>query len=331
VLNFLVATGIVASIYGILAVTLHLEAGTTGLVNFGLIGFFGIGAYATGIGGIHEIAWPLAIVIGMAVATLAGAAGGLLGRTLGAEYWAVATLALAELLRLVALNTNSLTRGSEGISTIVPFFARLGPSGSNNAWLGLSVAVLAVCVLIAYRLTDTQFGRVLRLVRENEDLAASLSHDVVRAKVRVMAISAPMAALAGSLYTHYVTFIGPDELEPFGTFLVFAMVIVGGLGNLGGVVLGAFLVQLLYDVTRYMGDLGISPATTAALRILVVGAVLLGFLLFRPGGLLPERLRQVDANRLAMLQETIRRMRGRWSAGKQPPPSDEVRSVDARR
>jgi branched-chain amino acid transport system permease protein len=137
---------------------------------------------------------------------------------------------------------------------------------------------------------------VLRAVRENQDLAASLGHDIVGAKVRVMAVSAPFAALAGSLYTHYLSFIGPQQLDPFWTFLVFTMLVVGGIGNIGGAVLGAFLVQLLYDVTRFLGDFtDASPSVVSGLRILVIGAALLGFLHLRPRGLLPERPRSFHA------------------------------------
>ena len=294
--EFLLGVAVLAALYGVLAVSLNLEAGVTGLLNFGLVAFFGIGAYATGIASIHGFSWELAIVIGMAVAAVAGAAVGLLGRTLGSDYWAIATLALAELLRLVALNTDSLTRGAQGITTVQPFFPGLGPTDRDLVWLALAVAILAVCALIAWRITETQFGRVLRLLREREPLAAALGHNVVGAKVRVMAISAPMAALAGSLYTHYFTFIGPQQMAPFGTYLVWTMVVVGGLGSAWGVIAGAFLVQLLYEVTRFIDDVtDISPASAGGIRILVVGAALLAFLFFRPAGLIPERLRRLHA------------------------------------
>ena len=295
-LEFLLGVSVLAALYGILSVSLNLQAGVTGLLNFGLVAFFGIGAYATGIASLHDFSWELAIVIGMVLAAIAGAGIGLLGRTLGAEYWAIATLALAELLRLVALNSDGLTNGPDGITTVQPFFSGAETTTRDVYWLLLGLAILAVCALIAYRVSETQFGRVLRMIREREPVAASLGHDVVWAKVRVMAISAPMAALVGSLYTHYITFIGPQEMAPFATFLVWTMVVVGGLGSVRGVILGAFAVQLLYELTRFIDDItGISAANAGGIRILVVGAALLGFLLFHPAGLVPERLRRIDA------------------------------------
>jgi branched-chain amino acid transport system permease protein len=298
VLEFLLGVAVIAALYGVLAVSLNLQAGVTGLLNFGLVAFFGIGAYATGIASIRGIPWEIGILIGVGLATMAGAGVGLLGRTLAAEYWAVATLALAELLRLIALNSDSLTEGARGITTVQPFFPGIGPTERDLAWLALGLVLLGVCALIAWRVTETQFGRVLRLVREREELAASLGHNVVSAKVRVMAISAPMAALVGSLYTHYITFIGPQQMAPFGTFLVWTMVVVGGLGSVRGVIIGAFVVQLLYEGTRFIDDVtNISAESAGGIRILVVGAALLGFLLFHPAGLIPERLRRVRAGR----------------------------------
>ncbi len=296
-LDFLIGVGVVAALYGVLAVSLNLQAGVTGLLNFGLVAFFGIGAYATGIASMHDFPWELAILIGMAVAALAGAGVGLLGRTLGAEYWAIATLALAELVRLVALNSDGITNGPDGIITVQPFFGSFSTSTQDLLWLALALAVLAVCALVAVRITETQFGRVLRMVREQESLTASLGHDVVGAKVRVMAISAPMCALAGSLYTHYITFIGPQELAPFATFLVWTMIVVGGLGSARGVILGAFVIQLLYEVTRFIDDVtGIAAESAGGIRILVVGAALLAALMFLPGGVIPERLRRLHAH-----------------------------------
>lgn len=294
--DFLLGTLVLAALFGILAVSLHLQFGTGGLLNFGLVGFFGIGAYTTSLGAAHGLPWPLSIVCGMLLAAAAGAAVGLLGRRLSAEYWAITTLALAELLRLVVLNS-SFAGGSNGLSTAKPFFRGIeSPNLRDGAWLALSATVLMLCVFIARRMTRGQFGRVLRMIREDEDLAASFSHRVVATKVRAMIISAPMSALAGSLYTHYISYIGPADLQPLSTFLVFTMVVVGGLGSLVGVVLGAVLIELLYDGLSYLGDQVVIPANTlGGLRVLLVGLALLGFLLFRPEGIMPERMRKFDA------------------------------------
>jgi branched-chain amino acid transport system permease protein len=297
VFEFFLGVAVFAALYGILAVSLNLQAGVSGLLDFGLVAFFGIGAYATGITAMQGGPWWLGLVAGLAISSVCGAAVGRLGRTLGAEYWAIATLALAELLRIVILNEDGLTNGPQGIQGIHDFFPGVEGAVRDLVWLGLASAMLALCMAVASALTSSQFGRTLRLLREREEVAASLGHDVVGAKVRIMAISAPMAALAGSLTTHYLVFVGPGELEPFQTFLVWTMIVVGGLGRVVGVVLGAVAIQLLYDVTRFADDVFDIPAANAGgLRILVVGAALLAFLCFRPQGILPERLRRTSAS-----------------------------------
>ncbi|MEU1597333.1 branched-chain amino acid ABC transporter permease [Streptomyces sp. NPDC005708] len=283
------------TIYAVLCVSLNMQAGETGLMNFGLIGSFGIGAYATGVGSMHELPWLLSILIGMVMAAIVGALCGLLARALTAVYWALAMLAVAELIQLVVTNAE-FTAGTSGISSVRPFFMHMQADAQNLAWLGVLLPILAMTVVVARLISRSQAGRVLRAVRENEDLAASLGHNTVGAKVRIMAVSAPFAALAGSLYTHYLSFIGPQQLDPFWTFLVFTMLVVGGMGNIGGAVLGAFLVQMLYDVTRFLSSItDASPSVVSGLRILVVGAALLGFLHLRPRGLVPERLRRLHA------------------------------------
>ena len=160
----------------------------------------------------------------------------------------------------------------------------------------LSADVLRYFLAVAQRLTGVQFGRVARLLREQPMLAASLGHDIVSVKVRMMAVSAAMAAVAGSLFAHYLSFIGPDNLLPIETFLFWAMIVVGGLGNHVGVVLGAVIVNTVFVGSRFLADAVDLPAEQAAsLRVLAIGAALLGFLLFRTEGLIPERPRRISA------------------------------------
>jgi branched-chain amino acid transport system permease protein len=296
VLSFFIGVLAVGAIYGLMSVSLNLQEGVTGLSNFGVVAFFGLGAYATGIAAAAGASALVGILAGVAVAAIAGALVGALGRTLAAEYWAMVTLALAELLRLLVMNTDGLTRGPRGIDSFDRWFPGLTGVQYDLAWLALAGVVLAACALLAGRVVRGQFGRAARVIRENESLAASLGHDVVRTKVKMMAFSAPMAALSGSLYTHYSLFIGPEQLQPFVTYLVYTMVIVGGLGSMVGAVVGAFVVNLIYAGSRFVDDVvPISANSAAGVRILLVGVALLLCLMFRPAGLIPERLRKFDA------------------------------------
>lgn len=296
--DFLLYLVTVAAIYGLLAISLNLQVGVTGLLNFGHVAFFGVGAYATGIVALNGGHWLLGMLAGVVLAAALGYGLGRLGRTLAADYWAIVTLALSECLRLVATNQTGLTGGPQGISGIAGPFTGL-PNGTVTAgWIAAGLALVAAGWWLAVRLTAIQFGRVLRLLREQPMLAESLGHDVTGAKARLLMIAAPLASVAGSAYTMYISFIGPTQLLPLETFLVFTMVIVGGMGNTTGAVVGALAVQLIYSGTRFIKDyLPIPPESAGSVRLLLVGAALAAFLLFKPEGLLPERLRRVDAHR----------------------------------
>jgi branched-chain amino acid transport system permease protein len=295
--DFLLYLVTVAAIYGLLAISLNLQAGVSGLLNFGHVAFFGSGAYATGIVALQGGSWMLGLLAGVVVASALGAAVGRLGRTLAADYWAIITLAIAECLRLVVDNQTGLTGGAQGISGIPGPFTGLGSNASTFGWILAGLVLLAAGWWLAEHLTGTQFGRVLRLLREQPLLAESLGHNVTGAKVRLLMIAAPLAAVAGSVYTLYISYIGPDQLLPIETFLVFTMLIVGGVGNTAGAVLGALAVQLIYSGSRFVMDyLPIPAGSAGSIRLLLIGALLTTFLLVKPNGLLPERIRRVDAH-----------------------------------
>jgi branched-chain amino acid transport system permease protein len=296
VFDFLVHILVVATIYAVLAVSLDLQAGTAGLMNFGQIAFFGIGGYAAALVAQAGGSPVLGIPCGIVLAVGAGALVGRLGRNLEAEYWAIATLGLAEIVRIVAINEGWLTGGAEGIGGPIGLFPNLRGPAHGLAFLGLSAAGLAVCYALVQTLTNRQFGRVLRLLREQPDLAVSFGYDVVSFKVRAMMVGAPVAALAGALMTYYIAYISPADLASFGTFLVWTIIIIGGVGNHRGAVLGAFIVQFIYTGALFLKDVvGIPSELAGSLRMLMVGCLLLTFLMIKSGGLLPEKLRKIHA------------------------------------
>jgi branched-chain amino acid transport system permease protein len=298
VVDYLLGVGVLSAVYAINALSLNLQVGVTGLLNFGQVAFVGIGAYSVAILDSHGVHWAFGFLLGAVLAGVAGALVGRLGRTLASDYWAIATLALAELVRLVALNQDGFTGGAQGLSAVTGLWTQLSGTGRGAATFATILVLLVLAYVVARRIRNGQFGRVLVLIRENPDLAASLRHDVVSAKVRVMALSAVLASVCGGFYAMYISFIGPTQLLPFATFLVFTMVVVGGLGNTTGAVVGAVLITVLYDGTRFVRDwVDISADQAAGIRILVIGLVLLGFMLVRTEGLLPEKVRAADARR----------------------------------
>lgn len=296
--EYLLGVGVLAAVYAINALSLNLQVGVTGMINFGQVAFVGIGAYSVAVLDALGVSWVIGIVVGAVLAAVAGALVGRLGRTLASDYWAIATLALAELVRLIALNQDGLTGGAQGISDVVGVWPQLPGLSRIAATFATVAALLGVAYLVATFVRNSQFGRVLVLIRENPDLAASLRHNVVGAKVRIMALAAVMAAVVGSFYAMYISYVGPGQLASFATFLIFTMIVVGGLGNNLGAVVGAVLVTVLYDATRFLPNIiPMSADQAAGVRILVVGAVLLGFLLLRTGGLIPEKVRTIHARR----------------------------------
>jgi branched-chain amino acid transport system permease protein len=297
VLDFALYVATIAAIYSLFALSLNLQAGVTGLLNFGHVAFFGVGAYASGIVALHGGSWLVGVLVGMAAASILGVAIGRLGRNLAADYWAIVTLAVAECLRLIVVNESEVTGGPQGISGIAgPFTGITGP-GAALAWLALCLVLAAAAYLVAETLTRMQFGRVLRLLREEPMLAASLGHNITVEKMRVLAVAAPIAAVGGSVYTLYISYIGPNQLLPIETFLVFTMLIIGGIGNNRGAVFGALAVQLIYAGSRFLKDvLPIPEQSAGSVRLLIVGLVLTAFLMTRPEGLFAEKLRRIDVH-----------------------------------
>jgi branched-chain amino acid transport system permease protein len=295
VLDFLLYVVTIAAVYSLFSLSLNLQAGVTGLLNFGHVAFFGIGAYSSGIVALHGGSWVLGIVVGIVVSSGLGVAIGRLGRTLAADYWAIVTLAIAECLRLVITNESALTGGPQGISGIPGPLSALTGLTSAVVWLVLCIALAGVAYLVSEALTRMQFGRVLRLLREEPMLAASLGHNVTAQKMRVLAVAAPIAAVGGSVYTLYISYIGPNQMLPIETFLVFTMLIIGGMGSNRGAVLGALLIQVIYAGSRFLKDIFPIPDQSASsVRLLIVGLVLTAFLMTRPQGLLAEKLRRID-------------------------------------
>lgn len=284
-----------ACIYGLIALALNLQAGYTGLLNFGHIAFVGMGAYAVGIG--HLAQWPLlpsvatGVLAAMALAWLVAR----LGRNLASDYWGIATLAVAEIVRIVALNQDNLTGGAQGISALPSLF-----SGDTNAHQALYMALLMVLLValfagLSVRLANGRFGRALRLLREQPQLASCLGYDLLQLKTRALMASAALAALAGALLASYTSYVSPDYLLAAQTFLVWSMVMIGGLGSVRGILLGTLLVQCAYSFVPFAKDyLNIGSDVAGALRLGLVGVILLVCLLWRSGGLVPERLRIIS-------------------------------------
>ncbi|MBG7622555.1 branched-chain amino acid ABC transporter permease [Herbaspirillum sp. AP02] len=292
--DFLIFSLTIAGIYAIMALGLNLQAGYAGLLNFGHIAFAGIGAYATGI--VTAAGYPAVAgaALGVLVAIVLGWCIARLGRQLGADYWGIATLAIAEILRTVATNEDWLTGGAQGISAIRFLFGDLPKPWGALSFLALVLLLLAVLAAACQRLGDGRFGRALRLMREEPKLAACMGYDLRALKSRAIMAGAATTALAGSLYAHYMSFVGPDYMLASETFMLWTMLMIGGMGNTVGVITGVVLVQAAYGLVPFAKDsLQFGSDIAGALRIGLIGLILLASLLWRSQGLIPEKLRKI--------------------------------------
>jgi branched-chain amino acid transport system permease protein len=280
--NFGIYLMAITSISFILAISLDLQVGNCGIVNFGQVVFLVVGAYATAI----AIAHGAGVVSAVCIAVVCGAVFGLLMslsvRNMSGTYWGILSLSMAEIVRIIALNERWLTGGANGISVLAPF--------RDLPWIvvGSALAVLAFVRL----LLASPFGRTIRLIREGDRLPMALGKNVLLFKMETMVIGGAIGGLAGGYYALSQRYMSPDDAKPIETFIIWAMVVVGGRGNVWGIVLGTVVIQSFFTGTRFLtGLFGIEADTMAALRLVVIGLLIMLVMMFRPQGLLPERRR----------------------------------------
>ncbi|MCA3597623.1 MAG: branched-chain amino acid ABC transporter permease [Methylobacterium sp.] len=291
---YLIAILIVTAIYVLLSLGLTLQYGLTGLINFGHVGFFCIGAYAAAIlstaGGMPI---GLGLLAGMALAGLAAIPIGLVALRLRDDYFAIVTLGFSESVRLVVTSEGWLTKGVQGIPGIPKLIDGVGtgPALTILALVGLA-NLLAVMAFL--RIVKSPFGRMIEAIRDNEDAVKALGKDPARFKIQVLVLGAVLAGLAGGFYAHYIGYVSPDQFLPIVTFYVWMAIIMGGVGRISGALLGTLLLMGFLEGSRFLRDLlpFISAVEMASIRIGVVGLALILFTLYRPQGLMGDYTRR---------------------------------------
>jgi len=289
---FLIYLLTMIGIYSLLAMSLNFQVGFTGLINFGQVAFFCIGAYASSLLVIKAGA-PLILGFlgGMALSGLFGYIISIPTKSLKADYWAIATLAGGEVVRLIALNEGWLTEGPFGVMSISqPLRWLFSKDTYPLFYLLLVVACMAVVYFVLSLLTNSPFGRNLKAIRDAEDLCLSLGKNTRKLKLQAMVVAGMVAGLGGALFAHYITYISPENFRPIETFLMWAMIIVGGRGNHLGAILGAVVIQLFNVSTRFIGGyVPLGADSMAALRMIIIGVLIVLFLLYTPEGLVKEK------------------------------------------
>jgi branched-chain amino acid transport system permease protein len=270
-----------AFLYAILATALNITVGLTGVLVLGFIGFYAIGAYVTGMltAKFALCNFWVALPLSGLVAMLFGILLGIPTLRLKGDYLAIVTLGFGEIVKIFLNNLDSLTGGPNGILGIrrpsFGFFTTDGPV----AFYYLTFAFLAATIFILARIINSRFGRAWVAIRENEMAAGALGIDVFRKHLLSFSISAFFAGIAGSLFAAKQGFISPDSFTFYESVLVLCMVVLGGLGNIAGSVLGAFLLIVVPEFLREF----------ALYRMLIFGAVMIAFMIFRPHGILGSR------------------------------------------
>jgi branched-chain amino acid transport system permease protein len=310
--DFWTGVGVIAGTYAVVGLGLQLNTGFTGIVNFGMAAFMAIGAYTMAILVLNAgFSFWLSLPIAMATSMLFGVLVGLPSLRLRADYFAIATIAMAEVVRIFAQNARSLTGGNRGL-----FCEEENPSNCYpDAWNDVSdsinsvvegfwadppslfpllLVIWAIVGLATVALTyvqKTPWGRVLRAIREDEDAALALGKNTLAFKLQSLAIAALLGSLAGFFLALNLRTIHPIDFEPLVTFFAFSVLILGGLANYKGVLVGSILFWFVIEATRFieLPDPPFTETRIAALRLAITGLLLIGLMAFRPQGMFGKR------------------------------------------
>jgi branched-chain amino acid transport system permease protein len=285
-MDYVIHILIMICVYAILGVSFNLILGYTGLIAMCHASFFGIGAYTAALLGIHYgVNFLLGILAGMVVAGIIGLLVALPAIRVRDEYVIVTTLALLMIIYTVMMNWVEVTRGAGGLSGIPrPELFDLEIS-TPLQFLPLLAFFGLLCFTVSWRIVRSPFGRVLKAIREDETACKALGKNIISFKIRVFMVGGSLAAIAGALFAHYTTYISPFYFTLTDSIFIFAVVIIGGTANLWGPVVGAALLVCIIEGLRF---LNISPLVVGFARQIAYGVILIGFMCFRPQGLMGE-------------------------------------------
>src|SRR3972149_545870 len=278
---------LLAALYAILAVSLNLLVGLTGLVSIAHAGFMAIGAYATALLTMKAGAnFFVAAAVGMGIAACVAAVLAVPTLKVTGDHYIIASFGFQVIIISVLLNWPALTNGPFGISA-PPRPSLLGFTFAGyRSLLALAVVLAGLAGWVAWRIAVSPFGAVLRAIREDEAAARSLGKDVTRFKVQVFVVGCALAALGGALYAGVTSFIDPPSFDIHESIFILAIVIIGGKGNVLGSMLGALVLIVLPELLKF---LAVPSSIADPLRRVLYGVLLMAFMRFLPAGLLRER------------------------------------------
>ena len=284
---YTLTVGIFSGINAIVAIGLCILMGFAGQVSLGQAGFYGIGAYVSAVLSLHSgLPIVVSVILAMVVAAVAAMILAVPALRLKGHYLAVATLGFGEIIYVIL---NEWGPGGPSGFGDIPHFGLPGYAiDSTTGYFYLTWGLVAAVMFFSINLINSRTGRALRAVHDSESACNAMGLNVAALKIKVFILSAVYAALAGSLYAHYVTFISPGSFSLFYSILVLTMVIVGGITNLWGAIIGAVVITVLPELLRRFEELD----------VLLYGLILTSSLMFFRKGLVP------------ILIEKIKKLRG---------------------
>jgi branched-chain amino acid transport system permease protein len=305
-----------AILYVLLALGLNIVVGFAGLLDLGYIAFYAVGAYTYALlaspqFGLHLPFWVI-LPIGAAVAALFGVALGAPTLKLRGDYLAIVTLGFGEIIRIFLNNLSrpvNITNGPQGIARIDAFTLDGFSFGTYQSFLGLEFSgpikyyyllllVALGIIVVNLRLQNSRIGRAWEAIREDETAARAMGIDTRNLKLLAFAMGASFGGVAGGMFSAIQGFISPESFVLVESIMVISMVVLGGMGNIWGVILGALLLSFVPEILRWtvtplqealFGRMVVEPEV---IRMLLFGLALVLVMLYRPAGLLPSAVRK---------------------------------------
>jgi branched-chain amino acid transport system permease protein len=309
---------VLAAAYVVMALGLNIVVGFAGLLDLGYVAFFAIGAHVAAyfgsdfwaVAGGDGFHFDFLVIIALAIAAtgLAGALIGVPTLRLRGDYVAIVTLAFGEIIgqtvsngRQVRIFGGTLTGGPNGMSGIdridLPLLAPFNRL-DLRPWYWFALALVALVLVINVRLGDSRWGRAWLALRDDEEVAAALGVPIARTKLLAYAVGAALGGIAGAFLASFLSTVNPSQFEFSFSIFILAMVVLGGLGSIWGVVVGAIILsafntyllpKVLYDLPSLVGlDFDLSLIASG-----IYGLVLVMIMLLRPQGLIPDRRRKL--------------------------------------
>ncbi|PTD93724.1 branched-chain amino acid ABC transporter permease [archaeon SCG-AAA382B04] len=284
--NYFIYIGIIIGIYGLFALGLNLEWGFTGILNFGHVAFMGIAAYTMAILNIAGLNLFISIIIGIALSIVAGVLIGAPTLKLRGDYLAIVTIAFSEIIRYFYINEGWLTGGAGGLSNFNQLLGFLPSQYKQIGFLIVTLALLGIVYVFLEKLINSPWGRVLKSIREDEEVSKALGKNIYKYKIQSLAIGSGIAGIAGILQAFNNYLVLPSSYKPLITFYAWIIVVLGGSANNKGSLVGAIIFVAFFESTRF---LPLGDVRVGSLRMIIIGLLLILLMLFRPQGILGNK------------------------------------------